>query len=566
VLPLAASQIIIPLASLLNPAASSPGTVLAALRTLNTIADSAALEQRPGNEKADWILKSLYADQHLGYLSDIISQDSPALITQQQISLAAALVSKTCHEESSRKQLAYSGVLEALALRVASFVILLAEQKHQEQRRSSNLPKFAIQSAPTRARLAPILQAIAIIITNSSNRVTQFLRAPAFASVFQYSELEGWKISPAKNQSMNNGSFVDVGSLPPLHRSSPSSSTSFPPLGEMARWGKPKPAKDEGSPRAMAGTPEDEETPIAGWLVHVIQAEQGVTRVMAAWLLAILFREGHAGKSRERLLSMQLVPLLVRMLEADNTFSNEVSPSYDDSVIQPPRWLIKRLAPQVLGLLVSENELLQRAASEAGAIKKLSQMLKQTFDPLPQNESLALWNPDPSAETPMPDASSTFSKLGPAGLTPSGYQVLQTRAAVIGAIAAMSTRSDDYRKAIINSGVVAHLISSLKPVPSAPAAAASPDKPKVDPTGNPTLVLMQACAAATALSRSVSTLRTSLIEAGLAKPIFDLLEHPDMQVQIAATGAVCNIVLEFSPMRQVGYVRKKILASMSNFT
>lgn len=53
------------------------------------------------------------------------------------------------------------------------------------------------------------------------------------------------------------------------------------------------------------------------------------------------------------------------------------------------------------------------------------------------------------------------------------------------------------------------------------------------------------------MSRSVGNLRTSLIDAGLGKPVFALLKYPDNAVQIAATDVSINLVLDFSPMREV---------------
>ena len=46
-------------------------------------------------------------------------------------------------------------------------------------------------------------------------------------------------------------------------------------------------------------------------------------------------------------------------------------------------------------------------------------------------------------------------------------------------------------------------------------------------------------------------LRTSLIDHGIANPVFDLLTHQSVKVQIAATEVITNLVLEVSPMRTV---------------
>jgi hypothetical protein len=128
---------------------------------------------------------------------------------------------------------------------------------------------------------------------------------------------------------------------------------------------------------------------------------------------------------------------------------------------------------------------------------------------------------------------------------------MRYRESILKALAALVPFKDEYRKAVCENGVVPYIIDSLKPRPSdAPADATS--MPKNSATdGNPTPTILAACGAARMLTRSVSVLRTSLIDAGVAQPLFVLIKHPDLEVQIAATAAICNLALDFSPMKQV---------------
>jgi hypothetical protein len=129
------------------------------------------------------------------------------------------------------------------------------------------------------------------------------------------------------------------------------------------------------------------------------------------------------------------------------------------------------------------------------------------------------------------------------------------RAAALKALAAIAQKEDTHRKSIIENGVVPCVADSLVPYPDGPLNAMHPTPTGISPEGqkdgNPNFVIVEACKLATALSRSVSILRTSLIDGGIARPVFTLLRSSDKVVREAATDTVTNLVLHFSPMREV---------------
>ena len=562
--PLNAGCVFPPLLSILCPTESPPQLVLAALRALNTVADAALLNYNKTESADGKFVKVLYEDQHLANLAQILEQSSSALVIQQQISLVAALITKTCKEESQRKTLVLSGVLDALATNLATFVVATggaAQSPHDNDFK----PASAIAPATTRSRLAPILQAIGTIISNSKARTSKFACAPAFTTIFPRSEVDpySWR-APYSRLSKRNAPRNSIDTLVPSSsqfRESGSHSSNFPPLGTNSAWGN-KQRASRGFSSALEITPtevfsgtDEDETALVGWLVHVVRAETGVTRLMASWVITLLYRVGLANRRREMGLAFLLVPLLVRMLESDYKLPQDTLPSYDSSFLQRPDWLVMEYAPTVLAILVKDSIDLQKAAVDAGAIKRLSQLLKQSYDPLPTTSSTSMWDPHPpeANRSSHQDTSST-TKLGSTGLTALAHHVLQMRESVLSCLASLATFKDEYRKAIIDNGVVPFVINSLKPY----AKSAANGKPDADGSadkaglaGNPIPVLLAACDTARALSRSVSTLRTSLVDAGLAAPLHVLLKHHDVEVQVAATAVVCNLVLEFSPMREV---------------
>jgi len=62
-----------------------------------------------------------------------------------------------------------------------------------------------------------------------------------------------------------------------------------------------------------------------------------------------------------------------------------------------------------------------------------------------------------------------------------------------------------------------------------------------------------ACQCARVLCRSISVLRTSVVDSGMGISLFDLIRNPeeDIRIKVAALAGICNLLNDFSPMRVV---------------
>ncbi|CAG8527125.1 5191_t:CDS:10 [Ambispora leptoticha] len=160
---------------------------------------------------------------------------------------------------------------------------------------------------------------------------------------------------------------------------------------------------------------------------------------------------------------------------------------------------VREEAPHVLAYLIRDNEELQKAACDADAVSKLAGIVTHVAD----------------EETSYYNATGDSDKLKEHALT---------------ALAAMSSLYDNGRKLVVDAKIIPHIVTAMSHKSYGVRSAA--------------------CQLTKSLSRSVHILRTSLVDAGIAGPLFKLLSDESTDVQTIACATFCNMVLEFSPMKR----------------
>lgn len=585
--PLLSTSIVPSLLASLNPSDSSPQLVLESLRTLNALVDALSLTLPWSDFHEGSLSDTFFQSAHVESLTKILRQVSPKAIVQRQIGLAACLIAKTCRDERHRRALERLGALDALGARLAGFIVSTGfVLSLYEQGSHGHAVEQVSRPAPATAELYPILDAIAAIIHGSKFRASQLLYGSKITTLLPV----GNRVTVAdllRPRAENGAGPTKTGGArcrqnpidfllpqpewlhhrvgaPQSHKVPFFGSTSEATSSRRLRRSDGRSATPTRQPLAGGFA---EESPLVAWLIVLANAEDGINRLMALALLAKLSQVSLVSESRTFLLAAAVVPLLVRMLDETTTASSSsrLIPAYPPS--NDPEW-VRRMArergPVVLAELVTDNIRLQQAAVEADAIKLLAAMLKAACQPADDSHQPMSWKPFPEGERPDEVDGPNELRLGDPGLPPDLVHKLRVRESTLQALAGLAPFLDDHRQMIIDNGITPILLDLLKPYEEkAPSPSPSPSCPakygltiaKVvrrssTPVGNPQPVLVAACALVRALSRSVSLLRTSLIDAGFSLPLFKLLTHPDIEVQIASTAVVCNLVLEFSPMRE----------------
>jgi hypothetical protein len=549
--------------------------IVESLRAINAITD--ALSTDILSPADTWpmtaVANQLYSKPTIDSVAEILAQKSRSAAVDEQITLTMKIISRTLTPFSSKQHqtaLVKAGVLDFLASRLASLVVKMghALQPLEPSLLSSLLPP------PPRASLVHLLEALAAVVQQSAYRSMRLLYSPSLLAVFPIAT------AVPQPQPTNDYLHFDQPSpsampsnpldylLPKLqavqNRNEHSFSKAFPALGSLIPGDSRMPYFNESQATVSSRTISADEfgSPLIAWLIHMARNTANLERLAALELLTHLISAldknvmeswAESSRNRDRTLAFLVVPLLVRIVEEIS--SKKHQPSKQDRVADSS-WMaqVKERAPIALAVLVEDCPALQKAAVDANAIKLLCQMLKKSFDPVITSKK-PMWTPVPQ-DTAMELEDDQTCSLGPAALAPEAVHMLRCRAAALKGLAAIAQKEDTHRKAVIDNGIVPCVVDSLTPYPDGPIdglhSHATMESGLADiKEGNPNFVIVEACRLATALSRSVSILRTSLIDGGVAKPIFGLLRASDRGVREAATDAVTNLVLQFSPMREV---------------
>ncbi|KAF2717896.1 ARM repeat-containing protein [Polychaeton citri CBS 116435] len=481
------------------------------------------------------------------------------------------IIASAATRPADKNALLNAGILETLT---SLFASLTAPHVLGD----SNVPSTPLEESSSRC-IGSLSKAISTIIEGSNYRIQCFCYAEATRKLLGAHLLAQERASQAywgpKHGFKNSYEVL----LPPIHMPSQkgvnynSGSSAFPALGLLrnknANASFPLPLGDSNIKKNHTleiQVPDVEHiNAIASWLLHLARSRTGVDRLHLLKLLAIVnnahnqdpFGTGvqrpevqERDREREKRLSLLAVPLAIDIIQR---YSNIGSRTSSANTLVPVDQVAAQAATKedccaVLALLVERSKLLQSAAVDAGAIKHVCASLKKSFDNVPLAKPM--WSSQSTQRFPIPEGVDPRScNLGPKGLPSEILSATRCRRGALEAIAALARQEDSYRKAVVDAGAVSSIIDALK-VSALPSAEQSHvGLPTVKETNTPAVIL-SACKAAQSMSRSVSLLRTSLIDAGISKPILSLLSHSDGEVQLAATDVCCNIILDFSPMRE----------------
>ncbi|KAI0402156.1 armadillo repeat protein [Xylaria palmicola] len=558
-----------------------PQIVLAALDVIRhfAVAAASASASSPINQKC--LADIIFSDTHLESLHHIISPRTPNRDTETQIIIVAYLIRSLCCEERHRTILASSGILDALATRLAAFVVAegYVLPKAEVCARIEGLEEYIPEPAISSDGLDEVLGAISAIVTDSAFRVCKLLYSPSILAIFpnfsnsadqwpvthpESAVLPGLRSTKPKEPGImdlllpatpsfprvngNSGGFSSLGAQTSREGPSPNGRPSSKLQTSLVSWTPP----EENTARNVDVDVADVESPLVPWLIHLVHTRNGCVVLMAASVLTSLFKTGYVYKTREPSMGLLVVPVLLGLIEDAEAkmkgYENRCASRGARS-----RLNIIEETPAVLARLITDSEPMQKAAYEYGGAKTICKLLKSSYDAPLSTVETRPWSPNRDG-IDLTGNLAPECRLGDEGLRPQLIHYRRVRETALMALAALATFKEEYRKAIVDHEVVSYIINSLNQYHPNQAKDQVPLQPASSKSGmlveqNPVSVIVAACSAIRMLSRSVNTLRTTLVDQSASEPLFHLLRHHNVDVQIAATACICNLVPDFSPMR-----------------
>lgn len=521
---------------------------------------------------------------------NILSGTVASRLIQTQRNLVAKLISLLCIEERHQLSLTDAGILEALATNLASVIVARGFAIPGAEAAANHdhiLDLFSPPAAPG-TDVTAILEALASLIGDSHWRASALVLSPAMLVIFPH-------IGPAHRPTamkacasafhstgLRSHTSKELGVmdsfLPVVPEMPQVTSTLYPfPLAASSHskdapsivWNTSSFTWDTAH-NDLEAAPQDEmedsESPLIPWLIRTARSSSGMERLMAASVITSLFKAGHVNQSRESYMGLLIVPILLQGLEEKSATWNNGEASFDDAQTAISHSIVER-SLTILAKLVVDSDFLQKCAFECSAVKSVGGFLKGAYEPI-SSKPTRPWSATPQHEKPgQKEVGVVASRLGSGDQFPLLAHRIRVREAALKAVAALAGK-DDFRKVFVAQDLVPYIVESLSATPSKPTKdgpkspkirLARDDGSEVDSAygANSVSVIIAACHALRTLSRSVSILRTTLQDCGVVNPAFRLLQHADVEVQIAASGLMCNLVTNISPMRGVSVITSR---------
>jgi hypothetical protein len=495
---------------------------------------------------------AVFSEGEMDAFEALLRQPTESHDGRKQVKLIAEIISFSADAHRRPKEFKAWPItiffIDVLASLLAAYAIDIRQVRSSSM--SGSLPP-----APPSWVVPSIIAAISAIVAESSWCAHRFILSPSIRELF-LSQGADERESFGPKHGFNNG---HESLLPPMylpvHRSithTSRESSNFPALAFYQ-------SEANGSARSDQLQPSlsdiDHSNAVCSWLLVLARSFQDLDRLATLKLLAHvanairadpmgnLHQTEHAQKTRER--ERQLATLGVPLAVALVQRAVEAQPSED---IDEQNLVVdlKIHACAVLALLVAGSKDLQAVSVQAGAIKHICPLLRKSFNAISPRRPM--WSA--KGITPVTEDTPDYCLLGEKGMQEELMQAMRCRYGALSALAALTDHEDSYRQTFIENGVMSFIIDSLKPFPSVGPGMERANLQALGPEdGNSTPVLIAACRAAQCMARSVSVLRTSLVDGGIVAPLLQLLAHQDVGVRLASTDVCCNLVLTFSPMR-----------------